>query len=228
MSLMSHVRKRSHRSIAAPAVAERALSIGTADTREPSEHSPHDDDLVTDRLAASVHCIQMSPGVAAPRRPVPPHEPRCHRRGPTGARATRHVYDPAHADPRVLALLGYGVDSELAAEFGTRSRNGSSKQQQQQQQQQRRRRAPRRPRTAPARGAEREELERQKALASTQKKGARVRWRGSIRAAMIATSRGFVAPGLALGQAPASTGPLSGARTKQFCYHCVLAVPSVV
>ncbi len=156
----------------------------------------------------------MSLGVAAPPRPVPPHEPRRHRRGPTGARATKHVYDPAHADPRVLALLGHGADSESS----THSQNGSSRQL--------RRRAARRPATAPARGAEREELERQKLLAPRQKKDAKVRWRGSIRATMMATRR-FVAPGLG-GGAPASTGPLSGARLKDVCRPCVFALQSVV
>lgn len=157
----------------------------------------------------------MSLGVVAPPRPVPPHEPRRHRRGPTGARATRHVYDPAHEDPRVLALLGHGVISEPVAELGTRPQNGSPKQQ--------RRRGPRRPSTAPARGAEREELERQKGLVSRQKKSARTRWRGSIRASMIATSRNFIAPGLN-GTAPGSTGPLSGACMTDVCCHCVLEV----
>ena len=144
-------------------------------------------------------------GVAAP--PTPPHEPR---RGPTGGRATRHAYNTAIADPRVLALLGHSTDSEKTgtATAGTRMQpqNGASRQQQQQQQRQRGR-VPRRPLTAPARGAEREELERQKLL-NSKKKSAKLRWRGTIRTAMLAKN-GFVAPGLGAG-VPASRSTLKG------------------
>ena len=140
-------------------------------------------------------------GVAAP--PTPPHEPR---RGPTGGRATRHAYNAAIADPRVLALLGHSTDSEkpAMATAGTRMQPHTPRQQQQQRV---RRRVPRRPSTAPARGAEREELERQKSL-SSKKKSAKLRWRGTIRTAMLAKS-GFVAPGLGA-EAPASTSTLTG------------------
>lgn len=163
----------------------------------------------------------MSLHAAAARTPVPPGEPRRRLRGPTGARPTRHVYNPAHADPRVLILLGHNPESESASD----SDSGSQRPQQ---------RRPRRPTTAPARGAEREELERQKALV-TSKKSAKLRWRGTIRTAML-TRGGFVAPGLGAGSAPASTGPLSSECIKSSCNcvarvlmsesnHCFRAVP---
>ena len=153
----------------------------------------------------------MSLGVAAAPTPSPPNEPRSRRRGPTGARATRHVYDPACADPRVLVLLGHGAGLGPATK---------------QQEQSRRQRGPRRPSTAPARGAEREELERQKALAATKQQKARSRWRGTLRAAMRVTGR-FVAPGLDTDKIPASTRRLAGARIQDACGGCVVTVHSL-
>ena len=153
----------------------------------------------------------MSLGVAAPPAPSPPNEPRSRRRGPTGARATRHVYDPARADPRVLALLGHRTESGPAAKRQAQSQ---------------RQRGPRRPTTAPARGAEREELERQKALAAPKQQKARSRWRGTIRAAMLVTGR-FVAPGLETDKTPASTLQLGGARIQDTCGGCIVAVHSL-
>jgi hypothetical protein len=148
--------------------------------------------------------------------PTPPADANPRRRGPTGARATRHVYNAAHVDARVLWALGHDTAAaDGAAASGAPARKARGTPRNSSTQQHRRLRTPRRPSTAPARGAEREELERQRALAATHK-SARVRWRGAIRVAMLATG-GFVAPGLGAGNAPASTGPLSGAMPGSAC-----------